>query len=131
MAEHPNAALIRRMHRALAEGNYPPVLREILAKDVVWHIPGRHPLAGEHGGIEAVLAAMGRFEELSGRSIRTQLHDLLAGDAHAVALLRAAGERAGRRYDAREVDIYHVQDGRITEFWSFSEDQRATDEFWS
>jgi hypothetical protein len=29
------------------------------------------------------------------------------------------------------MDVYHFGEGKISEFWSFSEDQRATDEFWS
>ena len=59
------------------------------------------------------------------------MHDVVANDQHAVALLRAKGERRGKRYDALEIDVFHIRDGKVTEFWSFSEDQRVTDEFWS
>nr|NIO30484.1 hypothetical protein [Gemmatimonadota bacterium] len=45
--------------------------------------------------------------------------------------LRATGTRGGKRYDSLEIDVYHVRDGKVTEFWSFAEDQRVTDEFWS
>jgi ketosteroid isomerase-like protein len=48
-----------------------------------------------------------------------------------VALLRATGSRGNKRYDSLEIDVYHISNGRVTEFWSFAEDQRLTDEFWS
>ena len=130
MAEHPNVALIKRWYKAFAEGNYPPIIADLLAEDVVWHLPGRHPLSGDHRGRDAVMAAILRFDELSA-SLQLEVHDVLASDEHAVALLRATGTREGKRYDGLEIDVFHIRGGRVTEFWSFSEDQRVTDEFWS
>lgn len=127
MAEHPNAALIRRMYAALSAGDYATVLREIMSDGVVWRLPGSHPVSGDHVGLEAVFAAMGRFDG----AVELELHDVVANDDHAVALLRARGSRGGKQYDALEMDVFHVRDGRVTEFWSFSEDQRKTDDYWS
>ncbi len=94
--------------------------------DVVWHLPGRHPMSGDHHGRDAVLEAMRYFD-----GVNVEVHDVIASDEHAVALLRATGRREGKEYDALEVDVFHISDGKIAEFWSFSEDQRVTDEFWS
>ncbi len=127
MADHPNAALIRKMYDAFIRGDYIPTLTEILSEDVVWHLPGAGPFAGDHRGRDAVFAAMGHFDG----SVQLELHDVLANDEHAVALLRARGSRKGKEYDALEIDIFHISDGKVTEFWSFSEDQRLTDEYWS
>ncbi|HXT43883.1 MAG TPA: hypothetical protein VN748_07160 [Pseudonocardiaceae bacterium] len=38
--------------------------------------------------------------------------------------------RTLQHYDAHVVDVFHVHDGLITKFWSFSEDQAATDRIW-
>lgn len=127
MVEHANSALIRKMYALLMAGNDPSVLTEILSEDVVWHLPGAHPVSGDHRGRAAVFAAMRRFEG----SVELELHDVLANEGHAVALLHATGKRDGKEYSALEIDIFHVSDGQITEFWSFSEDQRVTDEYWS
>jgi len=125
---HPNEALIRRMYDTFrAGGDYQPALIDILADDVVWRLPGRHPAAGDHHGRDAVFAAMATFDG----SVELELHDVLASDDHAVALLRARGQRTGKTYDALEIDVFHIRDGRVTEFWSFSEDQRLTDEYWA
>ncbi len=131
MVEHPNVALIKKMYDALVEGNYIATLTELFSQDVVWHLPGSGPLAGQHRGREAVFAAMRQFEQLSEGTIRIEVHDILANDEHAVALLRATGTRRGKHQDSLEIDIHHIRNGKVTEFWSFSEDQRVTDEFWS
>ena len=127
MIEHANATLIRKMYAALIAGNYLSVLTGVLSEDVVWHLPGTHPISGDHRGRDAVFTAMSKFEG----SVQLELHDVLANEEHAVALLQARGKRDGKEYSALEIDIFHVYDGQITEFWSFSEDQRVTDEFWS
>ncbi len=115
------------MHEALRAGNHIPELTEIFSEDVVWHLPGAAPLSGDHRGREAVFAAMRQFEG----SVQLELHDVIGNDEHAVALLRATGRRKGKDYGAMEVDIFHISESKVTEFWSFSEDQRMTDEYWS
>lgn len=128
--DHPNVALLRVFYQAARRGDRNS-LAAVVAGDVVWHLPGGGPLAGDHRGIEAVFRAMRAFAERSAGTIRVEVHDILANDEHGVALLQATAQRGGKRYDMREVDIFHVRGGRIAEFWSFSEDQRLTDEFWS
>ena len=127
MAEHPNATLVRRFYAMFSESDYYEKLTEIFAKDVVWHLPGRHPVSGDHRGRDAVFAAMRYFDG----SVALELHDVVANDDHAVALLLATGERRGRQYRAREIDTFHIRGGKIVEFWSFSDDQRLTDEYWA
>jgi hypothetical protein len=130
MAEHPNAALLRNGYEAFNKGDM-ATLREVFSEDTVWHVPGNNLLSGEHRSRDAVFALFARIAELSGGTYRTELHDALANDEHAVGLARATGSRQGKQLDSRDVAIYHVRNERITEAWSFAEDQRVTDEFWS
>jgi len=58
--------------------------------------------------------------------------DILSGKQHlTVALNRATASRQARQLDLLGADVFHVRNGRIVEFWAFSEDQRLDDEFWS
>jgi len=123
VAEHPNAQVIRALYGA---SGGPDTVAALFHEDAVWHLPGRQPMSGDHVGREAVLQAMRYFG-----GVRLEVHDIVANGDHVVALLHATGERNSKRYDAREVDVFHVRDGKIAEFWSFSEDTRLTDEFWS
>ncbi len=45
MAEHPNAALLRKGHEAFSRGDM-TTLTEIIAEDTLWHIAGKGPLPG-------------------------------------------------------------------------------------
>ena len=127
MAEHASVKVIRRFYAAFEAPDYTPAVRAVLHDDVVWHVPGAHPLSGEHIGAEAVLAAMRGFDGY----VYLELHDVVGNDEHAVALLKARGDRESHRYESLEVDVFHVRDGKIAEFWSFAEDQRKTDAYWS
>ena len=54
--EHPNAAAYRRTADAFRARDWDTV-RSLVDDDVVWHVPGSHPLAGEIRGTEAVLGS--------------------------------------------------------------------------
>lgn len=121
--DHSNAVVVRALY---GTPGGPDAVAHLFHEDIIWHLSGRHPMSGDHRGRDAVLAAMRYFD-----GIELEVHDVLADDEHAVALLRATGMRKGKAYDALEVDVFHMRDGRIAEFWSFSQDQHLTDEFWS
>jgi predicted SnoaL-like aldol condensation-catalyzing enzyme len=119
-----NDALIRRIY----SGGF---ARDAYAPDVVWHVEGNHPLAGEHRGRDAVFEAFRGFEERSHGTIRTIVVSVLAEDGYALAVIHATGVRETRNYDCCEFDVFRISDGVVVETWSFSADQSATDAFWS
>ncbi len=130
MADHPNATLLRNGYEAFGKGDM-ATITELFSEDVVWHVPGTSLISGVHRGREAVFAAFAKTTQLSGGSFKIDVHDVLANDEHAVALTRATGSRQGKQLNSLDTDVYHVSGGKVTEFWSFAEDQRLTDEFWS
>jgi len=130
MADHPNATLLKNGYAAFERGDM-AALTDLFSQDVVWHLGGNNQLSGEHKGRDAVFATFARSATLSGGTFKVELHDVVANDEHAVALNRSTGSREGRSLDAGDVDVYHVKDGKITEMWSFTDDQAATDAFWS
>lgn len=130
MADHPNATLLRKGYAAFGKGDM-ATLTDLFSEDVVWHLPGNNQLSGVHRGRDAVFAIFARTTQLSGGTFKIEVHDVLANDEHAVALTRGAASREGRQLRSLDTDVYHMSNGKVTEFWSFPEDQRKTDEFWS
>lgn len=129
--EHPNVELIRRFYEARARGDRETV-RAILDEDVAWHDPYPPPHGGDLRGAEAVFRDIfERASELTKGTTRLRLHDVLANDTHAVALVNWSATYKGRTMQGREVAVYHVRDGRITEAWFYPEDKSASDEFFS
>jgi uncharacterized protein len=68
----------------------------------VWHAPGRNPLAGDHRGVDAILATSPRRWSSPG-TFRSKLHDIVANNDHAVSLFVARGQREGKTLEARNV----------------------------
>ncbi len=104
---------------------------ELLAEDVVWHVPGTSPIAGEYRGREAVSGYFRLRRELAGRTITVTK----VGDAHhEEALVQLADGRAviaGRELIWRTAGVYRVADGRIAEAWLVPLDQERFDRAWA
>ena len=115
MTAQQNAELIRRVLDAMNAGDTETV-SDSLADDIVWHyIGGSEPIRGK-----AALAQM--ISPDRGWSVEAKIHDVLATDDHAVALVEATATKGGATLQYRTAEICHISDGRITERWAFSDD---------
>src|ERR671930_2216500 len=99
---HPNEDLIRKGYAAFLSGDM-ATLSDLFADDVVWHAPGRNPLAGTYRGKEEVFASFQKVVEMTGGTFKLDIHAILADDEHAVVLTRATGEREGKSLDDKSV----------------------------
>ena len=127
---HPNEDLIRRLYDARARGDLEAV-REILAPDVVWRDPYPPPFGGTFRGRDALFEGLFSALETDLDASGLELHDVAANDRHAIALVNWWAVRKGRRMEGREIGVYHVENGQVTEAWFMTEDPRASDAFFS
>jgi uncharacterized protein len=130
MSDHPNVELVRRGYTAFGEGDMQTV-DEVFADDIVWHMPGAGPLSGDRGSKKEVFEFFGQLAEMSNGTFAIDIHDVLGGDDHVVVLSKARASRNGKSLEAQGVDIWHVKDGKATEFWHIDMDQEAANAFWS
>jgi ketosteroid isomerase-like protein len=126
----PNVEQLRSGYQAFGNGDM-AALDTLFADDVVWHVAGGGSMAGEFVGKEQVFGQLGQFMERSGGTYKIEPHDFLASHDHGVVLSKSTASREGRQLDARFVDIFHVSDDRVTEWWSSSIDQAENDAFWA
>jgi uncharacterized protein len=127
MTEHPNVARLRAGYAAFAAGDF-AVLTDLFDEDLVWHVGGRSQLAGEYRGRDAVFAFFGKLMEVTEGSFHLDVHALLADDEHAVALVVNTASRGGRSITGNAAHVFHVRDGKVTEYWDAETDQYAFDE---
>lgn len=127
---HSNEDLARRGYEAFIRGDMQGV-SDLLSDDIVWHVGGRSPLAGDYRGKDEVLGFFAKTMELTGGTFRVEIHDVLANDEHVTALVVARGEREGKTLEDRQAHVLHVRDGKVTEYWGHPGDQYAIDEFLS
>jgi ketosteroid isomerase-like protein len=127
---HGNEGLLRSLYDAFSRRDLDTV-RSLFADDIVFHQPGRNPTSGDYQGIDAVLGLLGALAERSGGTFRAQVHDVLASDQHAVALLRVSAQHGPRSVDVAVVHVWHLRDGKLAEAWVHPADQTVLDEFWA
>ena len=133
-AEHPHASLIRDFHdrqnRFYAGGEQGPA-GALLAEDVVWHVPGRSAIAGDHRGREEVLRYFANRRELAHATFRIAVHAVLADDERTVILAGGEVVRDGETREWETAAVFRVADGKIAECWVFPYDQYRFDEIWA
>ena len=121
---------LTRQRNMYAGGDLEAV-EELLAEDVVWHVPGTSPIAGDYRGREAVAGYFRLRRELAAGAIRI----VKRGDAHhADALVQLADGRAslgGRDVVWRTAGVYRVADGKVAEAWLIPLDQAHFDRVWA
>lgn len=121
--EHPNATTYRVTADAFRAGDL-ALIESLVDEDVVWHVPGHHPSAGDILGRDALLAWLAGLPELG---FWLTEHDVFANDEHVCALSTMGARRAGVDAETRVVSIFHFRNGRQAERWFFPEDAAAWD----
>ncbi len=124
-----NLETLRGAYDALVSGDVPTLIT-FLAPDVKAHVPGKSQVAGDYDGLEQVLGYVGKLGELSGGTLRFEVHSLLADDTHGVALIKDSAERAGKTLNLNNVHAWHLSDGKLQEIWIYPGDVYAWDDFW-
>ena len=126
--EHPNAALTRRLFAAF--GRDPKVIAAVLARDVVWRVPGNTVMSGEYHGPRDVVEFLRRTGLETGGTYRSRLHTVVADDEWGVAVYRAYGKRNGIDLDVDQALVIRYADGRMKEVTAVPLDS-AFDAFWA
>jgi acyl-CoA thioesterase FadM/ketosteroid isomerase-like protein len=121
---------LARQREMYAGGDAAPV-EQMLDEDVVWHVPGTSPIAGDYRGREAVAGYFRRRRALAGGAI----HVTKEGQAHheeALVQLADGHARLGREDVVwRTAGVYRVGGGKVAEAWLVPLDQEHFDRVWA
>lgn len=128
---HPNEGLVRAASAAFARGDLNTLRDQFFDENIVWHIAGTGPLAGDYEGVDQVMGMLGKISELSAGTVRPGLHDVLVSNDHTVALATISAERAGKQLQLNVVHVIHGQNGKATEVWTHSSDPAGAAKFWA
>jgi ketosteroid isomerase-like protein len=130
----PAERVVREFHerqrRFYAGGEAEP-LRELLTDDVVWHVPGRNPIAGDHEGIEAVMDYFERRRALARATFRVHVREVLASGDLVIQLAGGTAELGGSEVEWETVGLFRVRDGKVAEGRLVPFDQYLFDAVWS
>jgi ketosteroid isomerase-like protein len=127
-AEHPNAALTRRVFAAF--GRDAKVVGAALARDIVWRVPGNTVMSGEYRGRRAVVEFLRRTGLETGGTYSSRLHTVLADGEWGLAVYRARGTRNGIELDVEQALVIRFRDGLWQDVTAVPLDS-AFDAFWA
>jgi uncharacterized protein len=126
VADHLNAQTARAAMEAFNKKDMAS-FAATLDDGVVWHAPGKNRFSGDFNGKANILQ---RFKEQaeSGVSLEfVDIHDVVGGDDHVVALLTVKFTGPGGEFTNPTVFVMHARDGKLTEFWATNENQAEVD----
>jgi acyl-CoA thioesterase FadM/ketosteroid isomerase-like protein len=106
-------------------------VRELLAEDIVWHVPGTSPIAGDYRGRDAVIGYFLRRRALAGGAIAITQLDEMHDEEVLVQLADGRAALGGRDVEWRTTGVYRVAGGRIAEAWLVPLDGAHFDRAWA
>ena len=119
--EHPDALAYRRTADAFRSGDLDRV-ESVIAPEVVWHVPGEHPMAGTIRGRDAVLTWLTQLKTLGFWLVED---DVFASDRHVCAVSTMGARRDGVDAHTRVISVFRYRDGRQIERWLYPDDAAA------
>jgi ketosteroid isomerase-like protein len=127
----PHEELVRAASAAFGRGDLNALRSSYFAENIVWHVVGTGPLAGDYAGTEQVIGHLGHISGLAGGTVRPELHDVLVSKDHTVVLATIHAERAGKQLRLNVVHVIHTENGKATEIWTHPSDPAGSAHFWS
>ncbi len=116
--------------QALGKGDVPAAF-SFFSEDVKWHQPGSNQFSGVKQGADEIGKMIGGMMEISKGTFALAPNGDLMVNGNLVAMpLRFSGTIEDRKMDMAGIDLFKVENEKITEVWLFSEDQEAENVFW-
>jgi ketosteroid isomerase-like protein len=130
MSSHPNVAVIDRMTQAIVE-NDRETLTRIFTDDMAFRGRGPVPFAGDHYGVDGLLAALRTVFDLTDGDVKLEQLFCVADDEWGAEWEHAFYGRNGRTLETHNSFIYRFDDGRIREMWFIAAEPAAAGSFWA
>ncbi|WP_329281067.1 nuclear transport factor 2 family protein [Streptomyces sp. NBC_00691] len=130
MAEHSDAALVRRGFEAWSKGDMETV-GTMMTTDCTHHSPGESQISGHYKGRDNILAMYRKMFELTGGKLRVELDSVsVDGRGHAVAATTFYAERGDRGIEMKGALVFTIIGGKISDIDECVADIDQSDAFW-
>src|SRR5713101_5288563 len=121
--DHPNAVAYRRTADAFRARD-DALLKSLIATDVVWHVPGSHPMAGDIRGRGALLDWLANVRT---KGFWLEEQDVFGNDRHVCAVSTMGARRDGVDVRTRVVSVFRYAQGQQLERWFYPDDPAVWD----
>jgi uncharacterized protein len=128
--EAQNIAVVRRGYEAFAKGDI-ETLKTLFSANANWHMSETGVLRGNYRGAQAILEFFGQLAHEAQGSLRVQPLTMAASGDQVFVLDRTTGKRKGKTLDTKDVLVFKLDKGVVTEVTDFQSDYPAVAQFWS
>ena len=128
--EAQNIAVVRRGYEAFAKGDI-ETLKVLFSPNATWHAVETGILPGNYQGVQAILEFFGRLAHETQGSLHVEPKTMAASGDQVFVLHGYRGKRKGKTVDSKEVLVFKLDRGVMTEVSEFRFDHPTEAEFWS
>jgi ketosteroid isomerase-like protein len=125
---HANESVLRNAYAAFAKSDIPGFLA-LCTSNITFHVPGTGLLSGTHTK-DAFLAKLGPAMEAVKGSFREEVTRIVASDSHGAVVAAQRAERDGKAHQWKAVHWWRIENGKLAEFWEYTDDQTAFEAAW-
>ncbi|MEU3482089.1 nuclear transport factor 2 family protein [Streptomyces sp. NPDC033754] len=130
MAEHPDAAVVRKGYEAFTTGDM-ETLRSLMTADCTHHSPGRSQMSGHFKGADNVLEHFGQLMELTGGTFRVEAKGIYPdGRGHVISTHKWHADRGDRGIEMDGGLFFTIVGGKVTDVDECVADIDESDAFW-
>ncbi|MGZ3649824.1 MAG: nuclear transport factor 2 family protein [Bdellovibrionota bacterium] len=122
--------MLEKLYAALAEGSVDGALAHCDDK-ITFQIPGKSPLAGKFTKADYASRVVEKRRSLSGGTLKTEVHDILASDRHGTVLASETFTRNGQPVQLRTVHVWRIEGGKPVAFYEYPRDLYQFDQAWN
>jgi len=131
MSEDRYLHLVRKGYEAFNTGDI-TTLRGLFSQDVIQHVPGEAPTAGDYKGADAVLSYYGKLAELTDGTFRAHLVDVHGdGHGHVTSIHVTSATRNGVTRVSRGSIVFTFLGDKVTDLLELHADLAGDDAFLS
>ena len=127
--KHPNAIILEKLYANFAKGDLPAIL-DVCADKMSFQVPGKSKLAGKYDKSTFGSAFVAKMMELSGGTLKVEVHDILASDNHGVVLATDRLILKGKPIEYRIVHVWRFENGKPVAWYEYPRDLYQYDEIW-
>ncbi|GAA3393152.1 nuclear transport factor 2 family protein [Streptomyces roseoviridis] len=130
MAEHPDAAVVRKGYEAFSTGDM-ETLRSLMTADCTHHSPGDSRMSGHFKGADNVLGHYGQLMELTGGTFRIETKGIYPdGRGHVMSVHKWHADRGDRGIEMEGGLFFTIVGGKVTDIDECVADIDEADAFW-
>jgi ketosteroid isomerase-like protein len=118
MSEHPNTTTVNAITAAMMNQDH-GALTKLFTDDLVFHLRGPVPSAGDHRGVGGLVEAMGALVELAHGQVELEQQFCIGTDGWAAEWEHATLGRNGKTLESQNAFVYRFEGDRIAEMWMF------------